>query len=205
MQVQGIVNPPSNTSAADGASPVQIMGKQADAIVSELHGRAFTANYRGKVFLTAGAAAGTTIPVSSATAATTLLYNPIGSGIIIELLRVNVGILNATTVVSGISLGLISGLLVAPTAITAGAVVPGNLGSSAVNQAVYATAATLAAAATKFYNLFSVSATSGAFPNFDYEFRGELILQPGSLVHLVGTAAQTSASLNSLAWAEWPQ
>ena len=205
MQTQVAVGAPSTNSINDGTNPVLLGGKAGEAIVSELRGKYFTANYRGKLFLSAGAAAGTTIPISSATAATTMLYNPIGSGVVLELIRVNVGILNATLVVSGISLGLISGLTVAPTGITAGAVVPGNLGAAFTNLGVYATAATLAAAATKFYNLFSVSATSGLGPNFDYQFDGQLLLQPGSLVHLCGTAAQTSASLNSIAWAEWPQ
>lgn len=200
----GAVGAPSNTSAADGANQPLLQGKAGEGIVAELHGKYYTSTYRGRTFLSAGAAAGTTIPVSSTTAPTFTLYNPIGSGIVVELISSQVSILNATTVVSGISLGMISGLTVAPTAVTAIPVVSGLGVGLATSIAQLWSAATLAAAASRFYTMFSISATSGAFPNFKHDFDGTLVLNPGSLVFLCGTAAQTSASLNSIAWCEYP-
>ena len=203
-QIFGGVSPPSNTSYADGTSALALQGKAGELVATELHGKWYTAAYRGRVFTGNTAAAGTTIPISSATAATFTLYNPLGSGVNVELVSADVSILNATTVVSSIALGVISGLIVAPTVVTALTTYPTLIGGSAVAQAKLYSIATLAAAATLFIPLFSVSATSGAFPNFHYDFDGKLILAPGSLVHLVGTAAQTSASMNGFTWAEWP-
>lgn len=202
--IYGAVGAPSSSSAADGSNQPLLQGKAGEGVVTELHGKWYTSNYRNQVFMSGGAAAGTTIPASNATAATFTLYNPIGSGKVLELIKLNVSILNATTVVSGISLGLISGLLVAPTSVTAIPVVSANGLAVASPAGQLWSAATLAAAATRFFTLFSVSATSGAFPNFNYDFDGSLLLQPGSLVHVVGTAAQSSASLQSIVWAEYP-
>ena len=192
-----------SSSVTDGTNPVALAGKAGEGIVAELHGKYYTAAYRGKHFMTQGAAAGTTIPVSSATAATFAFYNPIGSGVVAELGKLNIGILNATEVVSSIAWGIITGLIVAPTSVTAIPTGPAYLGSSAAALCSVYSAATLAAAATKFFDIFSVSATSGFGPNFNFDPEGSVLVGPGCLVHLVGTAAQTSASLNSLTWSEW--
>lgn len=200
----GLVQAPSNTSSADGTNQPFLQGKAAEAVVAELHGKYYTANYRGRHFITQGAAAGVTIPISSSTAPTFAVFNPLGSGVVVELGKLNVSINNATTVVSSIAWGIITGLTVAPTG-TAMTIGSGNLGGTGTAQCIVYSTGTLAAAATKFFGLFSVSATSGAFPNFNYDHEGSILIQPGSLVHLVGTAAQTSASLNSLSWSEWPQ
>jgi hypothetical protein len=201
----GQVGAPSNTSAADATNLPFLQGKAAEGVVTELHGKYYTANYRGRHFMTQGASAGVTIPVSSSTVPTFTVFNPIGSGIIMELGKLNIGINNATTVVSSIHWGIISGLTVAPTGVTAMATGTANIGGPGVPLGLVYSAATLAAASTKFFDLFSVSAAAGAFPNFNYDHEGSLILQPGSLVHLCGTAAQTNATLNSLTWSEWPQ
>lgn len=201
--IYGAVGAPSSTSAADNSNLPLLQGKAGEGIVAELHGKWYTGAYRNMAFLSGGAAAGTTIPVSSTTAPTFTLYNPIGSGKVVELIKLNVSILNATTVVSSIALGMISGLLVAPTSVTAIPIVAANGLAVATPAAQLWSAATLAAAATRFFTLFSVSATSGAFGNNTYDFDGSVLLQPGSLVHVCGTAAQTSASLQSIAWAEW--
>lgn len=202
--MQGVVNAPSSISATDGTNPLVLQGKAGEILAAELHGKWYTASYRNRVFNASTVAAGTTIPISSTTAPTFTLYNPLGSGVNVELISTDVGLTNATSVVSPIALALTSGLVVAPTSVTAITPWSGNLGGSGVAQAKVYSAATLAAASTTFLNLFSVSATSGAFPNFHYDFDGKIIVAPGSLVYLVGTAAQTSGTLNSFSWAEWP-
>jgi len=200
----GTVGAPSSTSAADASNQAVLQGKAGEIIKADLHGYGYTAAYRGRLFLAATAAAGVTIPISSSTSPTFTLYNPIGSGVVAELLKLNIGITNATTVVSPLLLGAISGLIVAPTSVTARSIISANLGGAGVALAQLYTAATLAAAATNFLTVGSVSATSGAFPNLNYDLNGCLLLQPGSLVHVCGTAAQTSASTISLLYAEFP-
>lgn len=199
-----LVNPPASPSASDGTNQPILGGKSGEQIFTELHGKFYTSTYRGRTFLGATAAAGTTIPISSTTAPTFTLFNPLGSGVNVELVAADIGITNATTVVSPILLGIISGLLLAPTGLTALTPINALVGNGAVPQAKLYSAATLAAAATFFYPLFSVSAASGAFPLLHYDFDGKIILAPGSLCFLAGTAAQTSATSNGVTWSEYP-
>lgn len=205
-QIQGVVAAPSSASIPDGTSVnTFLQGKAAELVDAKLRGDYFTANYRGRMFWAATAAAGNTIPISSTTAPVFTLYNPFGSGTVVELLRLNIGITNATTVVSPLLLAYISGLLVGPTSVTSRAVTSANLGLATTTPVTqYYTAATLAAAATTFITIGSVAAAAGALPNYNYDLNGSVILQPGSLVHVCGTAAQTSASAISACFAEWP-
>lgn len=200
----GTVGAPSNASAADTTNLPILQGKSGEAIVGELHGKWYTSAYRNRVFVGSTLAAGTTIPISSTTAPTFTLYNPLGSGVNVELISIDIGITNATTVVSPISLSYTSGLIVAPTGVTALPVNPALIGGSGKSQVNLYSVATLAAAITTSFPLFSISATSGAFPPLHYDFDGKLLLAPGSLVFLSGTAAQTSASMNGAFWAEYP-
>lgn len=200
----GAVGAPSTTSAADGANQPVLQGKSGEFVATELHGKWYTSTYRGKTFIGSTAAAGVTIPASNATAATFALYNPLGSGVNMELVSLQIGDANATMVVNTLGLGLISGLLVAPTALTAIAPLNALLGGASGAQGKIYSAATLAAAASAFYWMFNVGATTGAFPNFGHEFDGRVILAPGSLVHLVGSVAvQTNATPVTAVWTEY--
>lgn len=188
-----------------GATPQNAFGgHQGDQYVSEVHGKSWSANRGGGHFYASTAAAGVTIPISSATAATYVIYNPIGSGVRCELVDLTIGATSATLVVSPIGFGVIKGLTLAPTGLTALTVQSGMIGGGGVNQVQAFSAATLANAATLFDWFFSVSATSGLGPNFTKEFDGKRGLMPGSLVHVVGTAAQTQATAITSSWNEWP-
>ena len=202
---QVLVTNVGTTNQPDGTQVFQAGGRQAEAYVRELGGKYYAGNYRGRVFMTGGAAAGITIPISSSTAPTFMVYNPIGSGIVMSLGKLNIGMTTITGVASPIGWGFISGLTVAPTSLTAMVTASANLGSNSTPIGQVYSAGTLATAATKFFALFNVGAATGAFPNYNYDHEGSLILQPGSLVHLCGTAAQTQADLCSLTWEEWPQ
>src|SRR5262245_24273140 len=102
--VQAVVGGVGNNPA--GSTPPIALGAQADLLHSQVHGKWYHAARLGRLFIGSTAAAGTTIPVSSATAATFTLYNPAGSGVNVELVRYNCGITNATMVTSPILLGL---------------------------------------------------------------------------------------------------
>jgi len=208
MAMQGVVGIP-NTNAVDGTNPIVPQGKQGELLKADLHGKWWSAAYRGRVFVGGTAAAGTTIPISSATAATFVLFNPLGSGINVELISYDLGITVVTSVASPVLLGIITGLVLAPTGLTALTASPALLGGSSVAQAKLYSVATLAAAATLFYTLGQITATNATAgnalgPNFHYEFEGRIGLAPGSLVHVCGTAAQTSPTTQTFAWAEWP-
>jgi len=190
-------------SSASGANVTAPAGASNEQLTSQLHGQWYNANRFHKVFHGNTTAAGTIVPISSTTAPTFTLYNPIGSGINVEMIAADVGATNATLVVSPILLGVIWGLTVAPTAGTPITPFAGLLGQATAVSALYS-ALTLASAATNFFTLGHITATAGEVPLLHYDFQGALLLPPGSLVFLCGTAAQTSASANHFAWAEWP-
>jgi hypothetical protein len=188
-----------------GEQNIATQGDMGELVTAPLRGVWSHANRSGNLFLGSTAAAGTTIPVSSATAATFGLLNPLGSNVTIELVSYQLGIVNATMVVSPILLGLISNLTVNPTALTLATMRAAQLGGNAAPTGRLFTAGTLAAAATDFYAMFSIAATTGQPGAMQHEFNGRILLAPGSLVHVVGTAAQTSPSAQTLVWAEWPR
>ena len=198
---QGQVYAP--TSYPDGSVPTFLAGRSGEAINADLHGKFYTGAYRGKVFFASTAAAGTTIPISSATAATFVLYNPIGSGVNMELISYDSSVQSATVVVSSVMLGYAGNLIVAPTSVTALTPSPALVGSNAAPQGKVYSVATIVAT-TVFYELGAYGATSGAFPSIHHDFDGKFVLAPGSLAHVCGTAAQTSASVQTMVWGEWP-
>lgn len=196
------------TSYSDGSTPAQMGGRSGEGISADLHGKFYTGAYRGKVFHGSTAAAGTTIPISNATAATFTLYNPIGSGINVELISYDMGITVVTSVASPILLGFSLPLTVAPTGLTALTVNPALLGSNAAAVARLYSVATIVATTT-FYTMGHITATNATAgnalgSNFHYEFDGRVNLAPGTLCHVCGTAAQTSPTTQTFVWAEWP-
>jgi hypothetical protein len=94
-----------NQRMTDGQSlPSQLAGRQGDQYVSEIHGKYYTQSYRGKTFIAGTGIAGSVIPlappVSQAQTALSL-WNPAGSGKMIELIRLSIGAVSATTAVIG--------------------------------------------------------------------------------------------------------
>src|ERR1700693_2275876 len=101
----GLVGPPSNTSVADGLNAPILQGKAGEQLYADLHGKWYTAAYRGRVFSTGVLIAGVTIPVNTTTAPTFTLYNPLGSGVNLELITLDVGWPAAAASVVGTLLG----------------------------------------------------------------------------------------------------
>lgn len=202
---QGVVINPAATRQPLGGAPVaEGLGQQGEQYMSEIHGLFWAAAISGNLFRGSTAAAGTTIPVSSATAATFTLYNPIGSGVNVELVRYISSVQNATLVVSSILLGISSPLTVAPTGLTALTSGPAIFGGPGVNKAQLYSVATITAT-TVFHNMGAYSATSGLMGAIDAPlFMHGIGIAPGTLVHVCGTAAQTSGSAQTFVWAEWP-
>src|SRR5713101_1068723 len=77
MRIETEVGP---QTLSDGALSVPRLGKNAEAIVTELHGKYYETNYRGNIFW-ATMLAGVIFPAPAATAANVMtLANPAGSG-----------------------------------------------------------------------------------------------------------------------------
>ena len=202
---QVLVTAPSQSSNPDGFEVFQIGGKQGDAIVSELHGKHFTANYRGKLF--AATAAAVTVPVVAANLVSVFtLYNPPASGVNMELVEASVVNVLATTVVDGVGWYFSSAVLTAGgTFTTVGTPQPLNVGAGFTP-------------AGKFYSAYTHSGTPvlvdiiggyGAATDqvgITRFYDGRLILPPGIAMSIaMTTTASTGSGLTlSASWQESP-
>jgi hypothetical protein len=218
MQNQLLVANPATTQNPDGQLVTNYAGRQGDALVSEVHGKWYTAGYRGATFVTSTLIAGITVPIAAATLAGKFtIWNPAGSGRICELISLNIAQSSATTVVNGIGLMIqrnLTGTSGIPTSLTAQYALPLGIGGSPVCGAYSAATCTNVAipgvsAATPvpipFYQMFGFGAvTNPSAESLEHFFDGRLLLGPDSLVSLCTTVATETTLVVSATWAEWP-
>jgi hypothetical protein len=197
----GAVGAPSNVSIADGQNAPALQGKAGELNVSELHGKWYTSAYRGRVFSTGVLIAGVTIPVNTTTAPTFTLFNPLGSGVNLELISLDVGWPAAAASVVGTLLGTTG--VQTPTATTAGNIYSLLIGAGAVPQGKFFTAATIVAI-TQHMPLMNISTVTDTMNPAHVDFDGRVVLAPGSLFTLTSTPVQTAVALPALSWAEYP-
>lgn len=192
-------------SVNPGTTVTQNAGHMGESLVSELHGKYYTATRAGRVFTATAAAV--TVPVNAATLASVFsIWNPIGSGINVEILACDIAVVLATTVVNGVGLYFQGPLGVSPTLTTIGTPVCGLLGSTTVSGAKFYTALTHAGTPTlaALVGTFGATSTTAA-ARFGRDFDGSIILPPASVISLaMTTAASTGSGITAaLSWAEY--
>lgn len=209
---------PYGASLGDGiALANQVTGRSSEQLVSDTHGPLYNLAVRGNLFFATTAVAGTTIPVMATNLVSTFtLWNPAGSGKNAILYRYNLAHTTTVTVVGDISLYYqvgIGGATTAPGTLTA--LVSKNclLGAGNASLVTAYSAATLTGAlgTSGLGNIskgptmvtFGAVTTSDNEP-VDYDFKGGLILPPGTLVTTAGAAAQTAPMNQTFWWAEVP-
>jgi hypothetical protein len=211
------LNVNANAAAVAANAPVAA-GQSGELLASELHGKFYSAARAGNVFHLNTAAAGTTVPVQTTNLVSTFtIWNPLGSGKNVELIRYSYGLLNATTVVSDVTLYVQPGVgqaVTAPGTLTL-LTIRNALGFNASGGAGITSVCTGYSAATLVNTMgtnmfvgptllsFGAVTTTNATP-INYDFDGSVILPPGTLATTAGTAAQAQAARQSLSWAEWP-
>jgi hypothetical protein len=209
-----------NQRMTDGQSlPSQLAGRQGDQYVSEIHGKYYTQSYRGKTFIAGTGIAGSVIPlappVSQAQTALSL-WNPAGSGKMIELIRLSIGAVSATTAVIGSLVWAAdfnqiqpTGTPTAPATLSANPLtsVPTNLtGQNPTGQALgsscfcYATCTTQAAVSAYFMARLTFGAVTDApgpaLSTVWYD--GSILVPPGTLIALNSTVAQSANFLQEI-------
>lgn len=173
----------------------------------------------GRCYIGSTAVAGVVIPVSTATAATYLLWNPAGSGVYAVFNRMMIGA-PADGTNDFVSLGL-SLVANAGSAVATGSPIASGTFVSPINAQLgnggpvsklrFAPAtATLTAAGTFAYALGftafegDIATTALAPVSLIHDFGGGVILPPGSAVHAVADEAAGLTTQISLTWAEVP-
>lgn len=211
--VSGLVTTAPAGSFGNNSAQTVALGRSAEQLESQLHGKWYTATLAGKVFVLATAVAGTTIPVQATNLVSTFtLLNPLGSNVNLELIDYSLGILNATTVVGDISLYFQTGVGSSNTALatTTGLTIRNALlnGGGTSGAQGYSAATFANTVGTNFFRVYNLN-TYGAVTSTNAgpirtEFDGKLIVPPGTAITVAASAAQTQATTQTMTWAEWP-
>lgn len=215
------VGPPATTSLATGATPTMLGGKQADGIVSELHGKYYTQNSWGNLFYGANAAAGAAFTIfSNATFVGLILWNPQGSGKNLSIVRASLALdTQASTAMAGwgytwlinAGSGIATGApFSAFTAITAtrGSCTLGATGQGA-SVALLGSGATLTTAFAN-WRPANFSTSTGAITvaiaasQMSEELDGTMIVPPGVAVALTSNILSGFTASGGFIWEEVP-
>jgi hypothetical protein len=217
----------------DGAQPIARAGKQADTIVSELHGRFYEQNYRGNVYggpLTSTSLANATFTVANGTSATLAtaaastpilgLYNPASSSVNAVILQAS--LFSAITALQTTGMGgLIWCVSLGNSAISTGSA---PFGRKSLAQAGSQCKNMSGVALTGLSNLLSAFAGSslnsgglstatlqtaaGLMPTISgsvENFDGSIIVPPGGVLALYATVQAVAISgSGTLLWEEVP-
>ena len=213
MQIQGARTNPAAANIGSGNSQTVGMGPSGDLFMANIHGRFYNSTIAGNVFSLATAVAGTTIPVQATNLVSTFtLWNPVGSGKNVELIRYTLGLTTATTVVGDIGLYYQSGVggaVTAPGTLTGLTIRNTILGAGVTAVSSGYSAATLVnVTGTNFFRLLTLAGPGAVTANnvlpINYDFDGAVVMPPGTLVTVAGFAAQTAAMCQTLIFAEYP-
>lgn len=201
MQLQGIVGEQKNNSGVSPAGLRQL--PQGDVAVSEVHARYFEQGRAGNM-LSAASQAATAVSVGLATTYTgLLLYNPVGSGVILVPNKVKFALAAAPAAAANI--GLITGFS-ATGGVTAQTTKLINqssqIGSSNVGKGIALGAATIVTPTWLFELYDAFTAAAFPAPTLPVDLEGVYQILPGGFIAIGATTA--ISGLGSIAWEEVP-
>lgn len=215
------VGAPSNVSYSDNQVYDALGGKQGDAIVSELHGKYFTQNYRGNLFYASLTSASALVAPATNATPNFALWNPSGNNVAVSLVKAYFGYVSGTPAAGVIGYqyvpyaGATIGGTSAVSAFTTVTVRPCVIGKGYVGQVLAGSAATItgvgiAAEVTARYTGISqgILASASIPPGMTMvdEFDGTMIVPPGNLWFPICSAASVATYMISAVWEEvpWP-
>lgn len=207
--VGNVVNPNSINQQV-GNQPLFSAGRQGEVLTSEVHGKWYQYAANGALF-TANVTAVTIPVIANGLVSVFSLYNPVGSGIIMELVDFDLGSVLATTVVDTVGLYFDAGTrAAAATFTTKGTIQSGLIGSGLVGKGQFYSALThVNSAGTARYRILgSFGATTDAVSSFPHvDFDGKAIIPEGVIVSVaMSTAAGTASGLDvGMSWIEAPK
>ena len=206
---------------SEGAQGAAYLRQQTDGslLVTESHGKYYEQTLRGNVYTASTPAAGIVIPIVAGTGTTPTLWNPAGSGVITEVIRMTVDWISATPLpVGGFSFGYLynTGANASTGAsnpiLTFANIAPVNMniGSGKVASTRFAAATvTFTTAATFFMPVgFSTDAAvaTGTYPPYQWiiDYDGQLCLPPGNALVLASTISSAGLFCVSYTFIESP-
>lgn len=162
---------------------------------------------RGKIW--SGTRAAATIPVNATTLVSVFgLYNPPGSGVLLELIDIDLVNVLATTVVNGYGLYFSASTnATGATFTTRGTEIEGRPGDGTLSSGRFYTAVTHVGTPVLWTLVGGHGATTNAgAAQIHKDFKGAFMIPPSTLVSLAATTAASTASgmTASITWAEIP-
>lgn len=189
--------------------------REYDTLVAAGTAPLFELARQGKVFTGNVAAAGVVLPIYSNVTQQVGLWNPVGSGVDVVLLRLALTYVDTTGAAGGFVLGYLSnapaaiGAGLAITAFTETASVSNYPGGGFTSVAKFGQGATLTVTAPAIkrhlgLNQTVLTAATTGSPQWsaEWKFDGEEILTPGTAIFVAGNIATLSKFSGSLVWAE---
>ena len=188
-------------SASNPAS-TEFGGPQTEKIIGKLHGDYFEQTQAGYHFW-ATVATAAAIPIQTSTTFVLCLFNPSTSGRLVTPTLLNLGFVATTEVPGNVLINFITGagaqVATGAAILTGTAITSQNarIGSGTTAKGLAFSAGTLTAASTLgFTTGISQYTTAGATavpsPVRSYEFKGALVLEPGSAIFVMANAATGS-------------
>ena len=214
---QVLVAAPPVVSQPDAAQTSVLGGKQGDELISEMHGKFYTASYRGNCYSASTLAAGIVVPFIAATMASKYsIWNPAASGKVVEFIDINLLQVPGTALVTGAGVVFQANTTTnggAPSTFTASTGAFGSLrvGSGSNSSACgFYSALTMTNVAISnlspvlwLYN--NVATTVISQGPTTYSFDGKCVMGPDCIVSLADSITSTqSAAAVTMTWAEWP-
>ncbi len=207
INLTGNVVNPYTTNQPDNSYNPLAQGRNSELLVSEVHGKYFNAAARGALYSFNVTAV--TIPVvASGLVSVCSLYNPVGSGRLLELVDLDIGLVLATTVVDTYGLYVSTAVLTAKgTFTTAGTPQAGLLNSNLRGVGVPYSAFTHSGTPTRWMIIGTMGAvTTTSNQLMHYNFDGKAVITPGSVVSVASATAASNASGSdiNITWVETP-
>lgn len=191
------------TNASDGSTPItQQFGQQADAFVSEYHGRYYSAAVRGNAFGINGALT-TTTAAGNATFTGLIVGNPAGSGYNLEITKVFV--MQGAALTAETEIGVMYGANTTTVSLTT---IANRLAGGRASVARANAGQTLDAAFTSFIPFLGSGSGAitvpGIIPQSMVDFEGQLIIPPGYAIASYTSRVTTTALMFGFNWIETP-
>lgn len=195
---------------ADGAEARPYAGRRGELIMAQLRGKYSEASQRGRLYVGSTPAAGVTVPIYSSTTQQCVLYNPVGSGVVLSLLRTRIGYISGTMVAGHFCYANQTLLTSAITGTQSALVQNLKLAAAAAggSSALLFTAATVVAM-TYLMNVGqsqvvqAATATNTPWTQED-DLDGLITIQPGSAIAVAANVAAAVVANISLVWEELP-
>lgn len=208
--VEGRVGP---QQLATGNSTTLRQSGTGEMVATDAHGRYYETTVRGNVYsVTVSGGAATAFVGGAAGTPLVSLYNPTGSGKNLVLISASVGSRVAASAAGTVTFNIWGGISAANTGTTvtptnmATLVAAGSVAKASSNAATTSTTAITGNGPIYVLGTYYWATAAGAIlAPLQADIAGQIIVAPGVLVALGGTAALTSATYDvSLIWEEVP-